>query len=280
MKRPSLIISLLICVLALVFNVAVCAGTGRPATEVTNTQQGDRTANSKADNNPSVDQQRLEFERQKFASEVNLENEKIKLEREKLATENSKIPWTAFSTVVPLLAALFTVGYSVWSFRKQNQQLNEQRRIDAGRVEKQRAEDAQLQFELKTAEIAFAGETPLAVRDRAKALKAMFANRLSDNFLSDYDPREFGEREGNIESKKFFLDLLLKYPEQQFETLSFWKELFPGDVNWLVRVNLSPHEARTNVVNEDSAPQAFVESNNLRSYAVEENVVEKGRESA
>jgi hypothetical protein len=146
---------------------------------------------------------------------------------------------------------LFTVGYSAWSFRKQTEQQNKQRIDDAKRLEEQRVEDAKFQFELKAAEIAFMGETPLAVRDRAKALKAMFGDRLRDDFLSSYDPYEFGEKEGNIESKKFFLDLLLKYPEQQFETLCFWKELFPGDVNWLVRVHLSPHVIKKKPVSEE-----------------------------
>jgi hypothetical protein len=75
---------------------------------------------------------------------------------------------------------------------------------------------------------------PLDVQDRARALRQIFPTRLSDNFLVDYDPTEFGEREGKLDSKKFFLELLLKYPspEQQFETLCFWKEIFPGDVEW------------------------------------------------
>jgi hypothetical protein len=69
----------------------------------------------------------------------------------------------------------------------------------------------------------------------------MFVKRLPDNFLSDYGPHQFGEKKGNVESNKFFLELLLKYPDQQLEILYFWKEIFPGDVNWLRRVNLSPH---------------------------------------
>jgi hypothetical protein len=33
--------------------------------------------------------------------------------------EKSKARWTAISIVVPLVAALFTVGFSVWSLREQ-----------------------------------------------------------------------------------------------------------------------------------------------------------------
>lgn len=238
MKRAVFIVLLTLLILASVLNAVVHAWQESTTTSSASPQQEPKAAND----NQSLEQQRLDFERQKFAVDTNLENEKIKLEREKLEAERSKIPWTAFSAVVPLLAVLFTVGYSIWSFRKQSEQQNEQRREDAKQVEKQRVEDAKLQFEMKAAEIAFMGETPLAVRDRAKALKVMFDNRLPNNFLSDYDPYKLGEREGNIESKKFFLELMLKYPEQQFETLCFWKELFPGDVEWLIRIHLSPHK--------------------------------------
>jgi hypothetical protein len=251
MKRTVLIVLLIATVLASILNEVIRAQETSPPTAATNSPRESKTTNDKAYDNQSIEQQRLDFERQKFISDTNLEKEKIQLERDKQKVEQSKIPWTAFSTIVPLLAVLVTVVYSAWSFRKQTGQQNEQRIDDAKRLEEQRVEDAKLQFELKAAEIAFMGETPLAVRDRAKALKTMFGDRLRDDFLSSYDPYEFGEKEGNIESKKFFLDLLLKYPDQQFETLCFWKELFPGDVNWLVRVHLSPHEIKTKLLLEE-----------------------------
>jgi hypothetical protein len=184
----------------------------------------------------SIEQQRLDLERQKQLDEITFKKDDLALRREQLAAQKFQIILTAASTVIPLSAVLFTIIYNAWTFRKQNEQANIQR-----------AQDAVLQFELKAAEIAFEGKTPLEVRDRGKALKKMFKDRLSSNFLTDYDPVEFGEREGSVESKKFFLELLLKYPqrEQQYETLCFWKELFPGDVDWLHRVNLSPHNSST-----------------------------------
>lgn len=180
----------------------------------------------------SLEQQRLELDRQKQSDQLKLQEAELEFKRDQLRVQKSQVIWSALSTIIPLIAVLFTIIYNAWSFRRQTEQLNEHR-----------TQDAALQFELKAAEIAFAGGTPLAVRDRAKVLKTMFDKRLSDNFLVDYDPMMFGEREGNLESKKFFLELLLKYPkpEQQYETLCFWKELFPGDVEWLSRVNLSPH---------------------------------------
>jgi hypothetical protein len=247
MQRTIFLTLLTTMMVASVLNEVVHAKQDQSAAGAVNAQQEIKAANDKAKDTQSAEQQRLDFDRLKFASDTNLEKEKISLEREKLAVEKSKIPWTALSTIIPLAAVLITVGLSVWSFRKQSEQQERQRRADAAQLAKQRAEDAKLQFELKAAEIAFAGETPLAVRDRAMALKAMFGDRLREDFLASYDPYEFGEREANIESKKFFLDLLLKYPEQQFETLCFWKELFPGDVDWLNRVYLSPHKVPTRI---------------------------------
>lgn len=255
MKRSVLILLLIATTLASMLNIR--AQQGSLATDTASTQQEAKATNYTGNDNKSIEQQRLDLERQKFESDTRLEKEKIQIEREKLTA----IPWTAFSTIVPLLAVLFTIGYSVWSFRKQNEQQNAQRRADTKQLEKQRAEDARLQFEMKAAEIAFAGETPLAVGDRAKALKAMFVSRLPDNFLSDYDPHEFGEKEGNVESKKFFLELLLKYPDQQLEILYFWKEIFPGDVDWLRRVHLSPHVVNLKPSESGSALQTDITAN-------------------
>jgi hypothetical protein len=196
-----------------------------------NAQRVPGATNGKAGADQSAARERLEFDREKFASDAAIEREKLEIEREKVAVERSKVPWSAAATVVPLVAALLTLAYSIWSFRKQ-----------AVQQSRQRSEDARLQFELKAAEIAFSGATPLAVQNRARALKAIFGSRLPESFLSSYEPEEFGGKKEDPESKKFLLELLLKYPEKQLEIVLFWKELFPGDVDWLMRVHLSPHQ--------------------------------------
>ena len=233
MKRSLTILLVLVAVFSAYGAIAIGKESPR------STKRGPRDENPKTalDNqNQSIEQQRLELDRQKQLDELMLQKDDLSLKKDQLRVQKSQVVWSALSTVIPLIAVLFTIGYNAWSFRKQTEQLNQQR-----------TQDATLQFELKAAEIAFNGGTPLSVRDRAKALKTMFGNRLSDNFLADYDPSMFGEREGNLDSKKFFLELLLKYPkpEEQYETLCFWKEIFPGDVEWLQRVNLSPHARPT-----------------------------------
>lgn len=251
MKRPLLILMLTAAMLAPV--VSEVAQGGQPSPPVGNTQQPPQPANGKGGDNQPARQEHLGPAPQKSESDAALEEKKLDIERQKLAVERAKIPWTAVSTVVPLLGVLLTVAYSVWSFRKQSQQQAEQRREDAKRIEEQRREDAKrieeqrmadakLQFELKAAEIAFEGETPLAVQHRAGALKAIFGEWLPDNFLDSYDPYEFGQNkfgqnEGNPDSKKFLLELLLQHPDRQLEIVLFWKQLFPGDVGWLNNLN-------------------------------------------
>src|SRR3712207_9148511 len=75
----------------------------------------------------------------------NIEERKLTLEYEKLKVERLK----SWLSALPLLAALATLTYSIWSFRRQ---LKENAR--------QQREAAKLQFEIKAAEIAFSGKTP------------------------------------------------------------------------------------------------------------------------
>jgi type II secretory pathway component PulL len=248
MKRPVFIVLLASAMLATGLECVIPASGNVPSSSANSPQQKPKADDPKADGVQSIEQQRLDLDRQKYVTDSEVKKEELRIQQ-------SQKLWTAISTVIPFIAVLLTVGYSAWSFRQQTRQLNEQRREDAEETNNQRAEDAKLQFELKSAEIAFKAETPLAVGYRAKALKAMFAGRLPDNFLSNYDPFDFGEREGNLESKKFFLELLLRYPDQQFETLCFWKELFPGDVEWLNRVHLSPHERPVKSANAGDSVQ-------------------------
>jgi hypothetical protein len=246
MKRSLWIIALAVAITTTAAEMVV-VGSGRSFANAKRTQRGANSTREPADQDQLIEQQRLDLDRQKHSDDLALQRDDLALKKEQLQVQRSQIVWTALATVIPLLAVLLTLGYNAWSFRKQTLQLSDQRRDDAEETKIRRAEDADLQFQLKAAEIAFSGESPLEVQDRAKALKQIFPTRLSHNFLVDYDPAEFGERVGKLDSKKFFLELLLKYPkpEQQFETLSLWKELFPGDVEWLLRVNLSPHQQPT-----------------------------------
>jgi hypothetical protein len=167
--------------------------------------------------------ERLELERQKLAEETREASERSQIERAKLDFEKSNAFRSLFSSMVPLLVALGTLAFSIYSFRKQAQQQNESQ---------ERA--ARLQFEIKAAEIAFAGKTPEAVANRAQALRAIFADRLPNQFAGSFQPGEHGGGKESPDEKKFFLELLMKYPDHKAEIFTLWQSLF-GD-EWLDRV--------------------------------------------
>lgn len=174
-----------------------------------------------------IQRERLDLEKQKLASDRAAERERLNLERSKLEVERSKVVWSALSTIVPLLGVLLTVAYSAWSFTRQTA-LQIAAQNDA----------AKLAFEVKAAEIAFAGRSPQAVFNRGKALKAMFGSRLPDGFLAQFDPNIYGGDKEDPDVKKFFLELIVKHPDQKVQILKYWREIFPGDAAWLGRVNL------------------------------------------
>jgi hypothetical protein len=172
-----------------------------------------------------IQRERLELDKQKFASDANIENRKLDIEREKLHIEESTSRWSALSAVGPVTIALAALVFSVWSFLRQGKQQSAMQ-----------LEAAKLQFEIKAAELAFSGKTARAVANRAKALKTIFPVRLPGDFAEGFSPTDLVGNKEPSEEKKFFLELLLKYPEKKGEVFGLWEKLFPGDQDWLDRV--------------------------------------------
>jgi len=81
-----------------------------------------------------LDRDRLEFEKQKLVVESKKGEDQFK-------DEKAKIYWSAVSAIVPVIAALVTLGYGIWSFRRQV--------VEAARLQN---EGARLQFEIKAAD--------------------------------------------------------------------------------------------------------------------------------
>lgn len=173
-----------------------------------------------------IERERLDFDREKWAAEQAAERARVALEREKLVVERDKERSSFYATLGTWAGILLTFGYSVWSFRKQSEfQARAQQHA------------AQLQFEIKAAEIAFAGKTPQAVLNRGRALKKMFGDRLPDSFLDQFDPKNFGGDKETPEPKQALLELLMQHADKQPLVLKLWSQLFPGDHEWLKRIN-------------------------------------------
>lgn len=79
----------------------------------------------------------------------------------------------------------------------------------------------------------------------------MFNNRLPQDFLSSIKPDEYGGVKETPEDKKFFLELILKYPERKSEILQLWGQLFPGD-EWRNRVQLSSEQSSDDFTLDDA----------------------------
>jgi hypothetical protein len=146
--------------------------------------------------------------------QLELEEKKIEVEHEKLKVERYKARWAAIGSIVPLVVALATVGYSLWSLQ----------------------ETARTQFEAKVAELAMAGEGPVEAKNRAKVLAAMFGDLLPhgiDQRLSKVNPEDFGSSvDPDLVSKKEIFAALAAHPADRAKIVSTWRALFPKD-GWI-----------------------------------------------
>lgn len=102
------------------------------------------------------------------------------LELQKLEMEKTKAWITGGSMMVPLMVAAFTLALGVWN---QNQQARLQRETQ------ERAERAQ--FELKAAELVLNEKGPVGAKNKAKALQALFPDKLPKDFVSSFNPADF-----------------------------------------------------------------------------------------
>jgi hypothetical protein len=129
----------------------------------------------------------LDVEREK----LELERAKVELEGEKLKVEKFKALWTGISIMVPLLVAVITIGFGVWSQMKQSQNQFEIQKLQAEIQSELQRQQARSQFEIKAAEIVMNTETPLGAQTKAKALANMFPDRLPSNFAASFDPDSY-----------------------------------------------------------------------------------------
>jgi hypothetical protein len=202
----------------------------------------------------ALEGERLKLERDKFEEEKYRENKKLE-------QESTKAWLTAGSLVVPLLAALFTLSYSIWSFRRQ---------LKENAI--QQMEAAKLQFEIKAADIAFSGMTPEAVRNRAAVLKKMFGDRLPENFPPPFDPKEHGGGIETSEEKLIFIKLITEHPDKKEEIVRLWDALF-GD-KWLERVQpligkpeVSEHQGNQGIATQDVVKDEVITQTKVEDVA-------------
>jgi hypothetical protein len=139
---------------------------------------------------------------------MDLERQRILLEQERLKVDRFKSWWTGISILIPLLVAAVTVAFNTWS----------------------QVQQAQSEFELKAAEIVMNASGPAEARNKARALAALFPDRLSENFAGfaeAFDPDLYGGPDAEV--KKELLRWIIANPEQKQEIVEMWVEVFPDD---------------------------------------------------
>jgi hypothetical protein len=156
------------------------------------------------DESLAIERERLEIERRRLS-----------LDEQKSRTESRQQWFTRIGVVVPLLVALLVFWGNVQS---------DNRKADAD-------------FQIKAAEIVMNTQTPTEAYGRARALKALFPDRLPPNFAQGFDPEKFSDRSSfengqRVASKKELIGLIAAQPEQRDLIIKLWKELFPGDT-WI-----------------------------------------------
>jgi hypothetical protein len=145
-----------------------------------------------------------------------LEREKFEyqrtLEGEKLAVERLKAWLTGGSILIPLLLGILTLA---WQART------------AAQLKDKDARDA---FELKAAEIIFAGDNTRATKNKARALTVLFPGRFPPNFGDAFEPTQFGGP--RFDAKLEVFKAACRKVESPEEVYKIWRDLFPGD-NWV-----------------------------------------------
>jgi hypothetical protein len=151
---------------------------------------------------------------------VLVEEGRLELERQK-ARREARQGWVARGGVlVPVFAAVIAAIVSLHAAREADRK----------------------DFQLKAADIAFANDNPIGTRNRARALAALFPERLK-GFAEGFNPASFQAPPNSTESKKELLHLMADHPASSAEILAAWRSLFPAD-KWAKGLKPLAHSSR------------------------------------
>jgi flagellar biosynthesis/type III secretory pathway M-ring protein FliF/YscJ len=161
----------------------------------------------------------------RMADEGNIEHQKLAIDQRRLSLEERKakaeLRWgwlTRLVVLIPVVVALIAF-------------------MQALKVQNEKAKD---DFEVKAAEIVMNADTPAETDGRARALAALFPDRLGPDFASQFDPDKFAnrpqfERDQVVAAKKELLDLVAAHPQDRALIIELWRDLFPDDA-WVEQI--------------------------------------------
>ena len=90
-------------------------------------------------------------------------------------------------------------------------------------------------FQLRAAQAVMNERGDVTPASRARALKALFGDRLPDDFADHFAPDTYGNADVEaqiVRSKKDLMQLLADHPRERAQIIDTWKQVFPGD-NWV-----------------------------------------------
>jgi len=178
------------------------------------------------DSDPKLaqEQAKLQLDRERFEHEKALAEERFgheqKLDQSKTSQEKRRTWITAGSIFIPLLIAALTFANASFT---QERQAEDQLALQA--------QQAQAEFELKAADIVMASDSAAGTYNKARAMRALFPNRLPLDFAGSFNPSDYtsSNEAGVVQSKKELLNLLADHPSERQQIIDTWKYLFPDD---------------------------------------------------
>lgn len=156
---------------------------------------------------PSSSSDALKLEREKFEYQKDLERQKLEVERLKAWS-------TGGSILIPLILGVSTLA---WQTRSAN---------------KLKDRDAKDLFDLKAAEIIFKTDSTIGSRNRARALTALFPDRLPSDFGETFEPKKFQGGGPRYEARLEVFKAACEKVSTPNEVYRIWCAIFPDD-NWI-----------------------------------------------
>lgn len=138
---------------------------------------------------------------------IEIEREKIELEKKKLAAEQNKNMWSAISSIAPILVALFTVLYGVWSIN----------------------ENSKINIKLEAAKAVFNESGPDEAAGRAEYYSQLFPELIGRDLFKKVDPIKFEKRN---DARLEFFKAIAENHQSAPELFDLWSHLFPDD-DWV-----------------------------------------------
>src|SRR5215213_6849236 len=169
---------------------------------------------------PDLERDKLQLDRERFVHEQ-------ELDRSKTAEEKRRTWLTAVSSVGALVAIFIPLLIAALTFR--NASVTQERQAEDQLA--LQAQQAQAAFELKAAEIVMASDNVAVTYNKARAMRALYPNRLPPDFAGSFNPSDFtsSNEAGVVQSKKELLNLLADHPSERQQIIDTWKHFFPED---------------------------------------------------